>query len=97
MLICECDENLDIDTEMFCCLCVDVQDYEPSGDTPIRMDTDVPSKVAIESLRAMPMENLLEEFSENHSFESISGKKSRSYPAPRPPLAQITGNVVVQR
>ena len=61
------------------------------------MDTDVLSKVAIESLRAMPMENLLEEFSENHSFESISGKKSRSYPALRPPLAQITGNVVVQR
>ncbi|GKA84884.1 kinesin-like protein KIN-5C [Tanacetum coccineum] len=72
-------------------------DYEPSGDTPIRMDTDVPSKVTIESLRAMPMENLLEEFRENHSFESLSGKKSKSSPAPRPPLAQITENAVVQR
>ncbi|KAI3678462.1 hypothetical protein L6452_37756 [Arctium lappa] len=61
-------------------------DYEPSGNTPIRSETDVPSKVSIESLRAMPMERLLEEFRENHSF---AVKESKISPTARPPLTQI--------
>ncbi|CAI9301085.1 unnamed protein product [Lactuca saligna] len=61
-------------------------DYEATGNTPVRSDTDVPSKMSIESLRAMPMESLMEEFRENHSFE---GKDSKISPATRPPLAQI--------
>ncbi|XP_023734306.1 kinesin-like protein KIN-5C [Lactuca sativa] len=61
-------------------------DYEPSGNTPIRCEPDVPSKVTIESLRAMPMETLLEEFRENHSFE---GKEVKISPNQRSPLTEI--------
>ncbi|KAI3514244.1 hypothetical protein L1887_12563 [Cichorium endivia] len=64
-------------------------DYEPSGNTPVRCDTDVPSKMTIESLRAMPMESLLEEFRENHSFESFEGKEVKISPTTRSPLAEI--------
>ncbi|KAI3720118.1 hypothetical protein L6452_21028 [Arctium lappa] len=39
-------------------------DYEPSKETPVRCESDVPSKMSIEWLRAMPMEK---EFGENHS------------------------------
>nr|GEW03252.1 kinesin-like protein KIN-5C [Tanacetum cinerariifolium] len=64
-------------------------DYEPSGNTPVRCDTDVPSKVAIESLRAMPMETLLEEFRENHSFELSEVKEPKISPTSRSPLSEI--------
>ncbi|KAI7757926.1 hypothetical protein M8C21_007662 [Ambrosia artemisiifolia] len=64
-------------------------DYEPSGNTPKRNNTDVPSKGSIESLRAMPMESLSEEFRENNSFESFTGNESKICSTPRPPLAQI--------
>ncbi|KAJ0547533.1 putative plus-end-directed kinesin ATPase [Helianthus annuus] len=64
-------------------------DYEPSGNTPVRNDKDVPSKGSIESLRAMPMESLSEEFRENNSFESFTGNESKICSTPRPPLAQI--------
>ena len=57
----------------------------------MRCDTDVPSKTSIESLRAMPMETLLEEFRENHSFDSFEGKEVKIYPNcnARSPLAEI--------
>ncbi|XP_024968128.1 kinesin-like protein KIN-5C [Cynara cardunculus var. scolymus] len=59
-------------------------DYEASGDTPVRCESDVPSKMSIESLRAMPMESLVEEFRENHSKgPKISAATLRS------PLAEI--------
>ncbi|KAL4571599.1 hypothetical protein LXL04_018362 [Taraxacum kok-saghyz] len=66
-------------------------DYEPTGNTPVRCDTDVPSKTSIESLRAMPMETLLEEFRENHSFDSFKGKEVKISPNcnARSPLAEI--------
>ncbi|KAL9995282.1 putative plus-end-directed kinesin ATPase [Helianthus debilis subsp. tardiflorus] len=64
-------------------------DYEPSGNTPVRCDTAVPSKVTIESLRAMPMETLLEEFRENHSFELFEVKDGKITSASRSPLAEI--------
>ncbi|PIN09034.1 Kinesin-like protein [Handroanthus impetiginosus] len=65
-------------------------DYEPTGTTPIRCETDIPSKGTIESLRAMPMEALQEEFRENNSYESFNGKEVKS-PAvtPRSPFSQI--------
>ncbi|XP_068659379.1 kinesin-like protein KIN-5C [Aristolochia californica] len=65
-------------------------DYEPSGSTPTRCDTDVPSKVTIESLRAMPMEVLLEEFRENHPYPSAT-KESKLSPSliPRLPLSHL--------
>lgn len=66
-----------------------MQDYEPSGNTPVRSDTDVPSKVTIESLRAMPMETLVEEFRENHSFDSFEVKETKISPTYRSPLAEI--------
>ncbi|KAJ6406701.1 hypothetical protein OIU84_010250 [Salix udensis] len=50
-------------------------DYESTGTTPVRIEPDVPSKGTIESLRAMPMENLLEEFRENNSYESMEVKE----------------------
>ncbi|MBA0793451.1 hypothetical protein Gohar_017855, partial [Gossypium harknessii] len=53
-------------------------DYEPSGTTPIRSEQDVPTKGTIESLRAMPMEALVEEFRENNSYESFEPKLLKS-------------------
>ncbi|XP_024019672.1 kinesin-like protein KIN-5C [Morus notabilis] len=64
-------------------------DYEPSGNTPVRCEQDIPSKGTIESLRAMPMEALLEEFRENHSYESFDGKDLKPSLIPRSPLTQI--------
>ncbi|GMI71066.1 hypothetical protein like AT2G36200 [Hibiscus trionum] len=64
-------------------------DYEPSGTTPIRSEQDVPSKGSIESLRAMPMEALVEEFRENNSYESFEGKELKASLIPRSPLTQI--------
>lgn len=66
-----------------------VQDYEPSGTTPIRCDPEVPTKGTIESLRAMPMESLVEEFRENNSYESFDGKDLKPSLIPRSPLTQI--------
>lgn len=63
-----------------------LQDYEPTGETPVRSEPDVPSKGMIECLRAMPMETLLEDFRENHPYES--SKESKPSLIPRSPLAQ---------
>ncbi|RRT78373.1 hypothetical protein B296_00001652 [Ensete ventricosum] len=63
-----------------------LQDYEPTGETPVRSEPDVPSKGMIECLRAMPMETLLEDFRENHPYES--SKESKPTLIPRSPLAQ---------
>ncbi|KAL6005274.1 Kinesin-like protein KIN-5C [Asimina triloba] len=65
-----------------------MKDYEPSDTTPIRCEVDVPSKAVIESLRAMPVENLLEEFRENHPYGSAS-KEPKPSMIPRSPLVQI--------
>lgn len=73
----------------YTCLQNNVQDYEPSGTTPVRCEPDVPSKGTIESLRAMPMEALVEEFRENYSYESFDGKELRPSLIPRSPLIQL--------
>ncbi|KAK1309672.1 hypothetical protein QJS10_CPA08g01445 [Acorus calamus] len=62
-------------------------DDEPSGDTPTRSETDVPSKGTIESLRSQPMEALLEEFRENNPYES--SKEPKPSLIPRSPLIQL--------
>ncbi|XP_072998391.1 kinesin-like protein KIN-5C [Typha latifolia] len=62
-------------------------DYEPTGETPVRSEPDVPSKGSIESLRAMPLESLLEEFRENHPYES--SKEPKPSLIPRSPLIQL--------
>ncbi|MFS7917260.1 hypothetical protein Hanom_Chr03g00186961 [Helianthus anomalus] len=64
-------------------------DYKPSGNTSVRCDPAVPTKVTIESLRAMPMETLLEEFRENHSFELLEVEDDKITPASRSPLTEI--------
>ncbi|XP_021289820.1 kinesin-like protein KIN-5C [Herrania umbratica] len=64
-------------------------DYEASGTTPTRSEQDVPSKGSIESLRAMPMEALVEEFRENNSYESFEPKELKASLIPRSPLSQI--------
>ncbi|XP_022744590.1 kinesin-like protein KIN-5C [Durio zibethinus] len=64
-------------------------DYEPSGTTPIRSEQEVPRKGTIESLRAMPMEALVEEFRENNSYESFEPKGLKPSLIPRSPLSQI--------
>ncbi|XP_022767048.1 kinesin-like protein KIN-5C [Durio zibethinus] len=64
-------------------------DYEPSGTTPIRSEQDVPPKGTIESLRAMPMEALVEEFRENNAYESFEPKELKPSLIPRSPLTQI--------
>ncbi|XP_008806097.2 kinesin-like protein KIN-5C isoform X2 [Phoenix dactylifera] len=61
-------------------------DYEPTGETPTRSEPDIPSRGTIESLRAMPIEALLEEFRENHPYESKEPKPSL---IPRSPLVQL--------
>ncbi|KAK8451674.1 hypothetical protein SEVIR_6G249100v4 [Setaria viridis] len=63
------------------------KDYEPTGVTPVRSEPSVPSKGAIESLRAMPMETLANEFRENHPYES--SKEPKPSLIPRSPLATI--------
>ncbi|GMH30138.1 hypothetical protein Nepgr_031981 [Nepenthes gracilis] len=65
------------------------EDYEPTGTTPIRGEPEVPSKAAIDSLRAMPMEALLEEFRENHPYDSTDEKLTRPSLIPRSPLAEV--------
>ncbi|RYR03910.1 hypothetical protein Ahy_B06g083316 [Arachis hypogaea] len=64
------------------------RDYEPSGNTPVRCETDVPSKGTIESLRSLPVESLLEEFRENNSSES-SVKELNPSLIPRSPLSAL--------
>ena len=66
-----------------------MQDYEPTGATPSRSEPDVPSKGTIESLRAMPVENLLDEFRENNSYESFEVKELKPSLIPRSPLVQL--------
>ncbi|KAJ0972722.1 hypothetical protein J5N97_020681 [Dioscorea zingiberensis] len=61
-------------------------DYEPSGETPVRSESELPSKATIESLRAMPMEDLMEDFRENNPYESNKEKPSL---IPRSPLIQL--------
>ncbi|ONK71285.1 uncharacterized protein A4U43_C04F6900 [Asparagus officinalis] len=61
-------------------------DYEPSGETPVRSEPDLPSKGTIESLRSMPMDALLEEFRESNPYESSKEKPSL---IPRSPLIQL--------
>lgn len=63
------------------------RDYEPTGETPVRSEPDVPSKGAIESLRAMPIESLMDEFRENHPYEST--KEPKPSLIPRSPLATL--------
>ncbi|KAI5560825.1 hypothetical protein POPTR_016G077800v4 [Populus trichocarpa] len=64
-------------------------DYEPTGATPSRSEPDVPSKGTIESLRAMPVENLLDEFRENNTYESFEVKELKPSLIPRSPLVQL--------
>ncbi|KAF2289708.1 hypothetical protein GH714_038107 [Hevea brasiliensis] len=64
-------------------------DCEPTGTTPVRCEPDIPSKGMIESLRAMPMETLLEEFRENNSYESFEVKELKPSLIPRSPLVQL--------
>jgi kinesin family protein 11 len=53
----------------------------------MRSEPEVPSKGAIESLRAMPIESLMDEFRENHPYES--NKEPKPSLIPRSPLATI--------
>jgi kinesin family protein 11 len=64
-----------------------LQDYESTGETPVRSEPNVPSKGTIESLRAMPMETLVNEFRENHPYES--SKEPKPSLIPRSPLATL--------
>lgn len=57
--------------------------------TPVRSEPDIPGKDSIESLRAVPMEALQEEFRENHPFESFHAKQVWPPVAPREPLSEI--------
>ncbi|CAO2177365.1 unnamed protein product [Urochloa humidicola] len=63
------------------------KDYEPTGETPVRSEPSVPSKGAIESLQAMPMDTLANEFRENHPYES--SKEPKPSLIPRSPLATL--------
>ncbi|KMZ74969.1 Kinesin-related protein-like [Zostera marina] len=60
------------------------EEYEPSGDTPTRSETDLPSKGEIEALRSMPLDTLLNGFRENHPY--VSTKEVKPSLIPRSPL-----------
>lgn len=71
-------------------------DYEPSGTTPTKSEVEVPSKVKIEELRAMPMESLVEDYREKHPYEALSSSPSTEQKLssadqimPRSPLTQL--------
>lgn len=64
------------------------QDYEPTGETPMRSELEIPSKGMIESLRTMPMEALLEEFRENHPDDPSKQQPIKHSLIPRSPLTQ---------
>ncbi|XP_074591511.1 kinesin-like protein KIN-5C [Curcuma longa] len=64
------------------------QDYEPTGETPMRSELEVPSKGMIESLRTMPMEALLEEFRENHPDDTSKQQPIKQSLIPRSPFTQ---------
>ncbi|PRQ43996.1 putative plus-end-directed kinesin ATPase [Rosa chinensis] len=64
-------------------------DYEPCGSTPEKAEPEVPTKGTIESLRAMPMEALVEEFRENNSYDSFDVKELKPSLIPRSPLTQL--------
>lgn len=82
-------DHVDVDESyLWFATCV-FQDYEPSGTTPIRCETDVPSKETIESLRTLPMETLLEGFRENNAYESFDIKELKPSLIPRSPLTQV--------
>ncbi|KAJ3681550.1 hypothetical protein LUZ60_016039 [Juncus effusus] len=63
------------------------KDYEVTGETPVRSEPEIPSKINIESLRAMPMQKLVDEFRENHPYES--SKEPKPSMIPRSPLIQL--------
>ncbi|CAL0310527.1 unnamed protein product [Lupinus luteus] len=65
------------------------RDYEPSGTTPLRCEPHVPSKGTIDSLRTLPMEQLVEEFRENNSYESSNEKEKEPSLIPRSPFTQL--------
>ncbi|KAJ4783167.1 Kinesin-like protein [Rhynchospora pubera] len=65
------------------------KDYEATGETPVRSESEIPSKVAIESLRALPMDALIDEFRENHPYEF--SKEPKPTMIPRSPLIQLNG------
>ncbi|KZV48967.1 125 kDa kinesin-related protein-like [Dorcoceras hygrometricum] len=79
-----CIEQLAVDTVR-----QKYMDYEPTGTTPVRSEPIIPSKGTIESLRAMPMEVLQEEFRENNTFESSHIKEIKPSLIPRAPFSQI--------
>ncbi|KAJ0973399.1 hypothetical protein J5N97_021358 [Dioscorea zingiberensis] len=62
-------------------------DYEPTGQTPTRSEPVIPSKGTIESLRTMPLETLMQEFRENHPYET--SMKPKPSLIPRSPLGQL--------
>nr|VDD15046.1 unnamed protein product [Brassica rapa] len=64
-------------------------EYEPTGTTPLKSEPDVPTKDTIESLRAMPVETLVEVFRENNSYESFAAKESKPQQLTRSPLSQV--------
>ncbi|KAJ4903718.1 putative 125 kDa kinesin-related protein [Raphanus sativus] len=64
-------------------------EYEPTGTTPSKSEPEVPSKDTIESLRAMPVETLVEVFRENNSYESFADKESKPQQLTRSPLSQV--------
>ncbi|CAN8287444.1 unnamed protein product [Cochlearia groenlandica] len=64
-------------------------EYEHTGTTPSKSEPEVPTKASIESLRAMPIESLVEEFRENNSYESFVTKESKPQQLTRSPLSQV--------
>ncbi|CAN7103870.1 unnamed protein product [Brassica rapa subsp. narinosa] len=64
-------------------------EYEPTGTTPCKSEPEVPTKATIESLRAKPVESLVEAFRENNSYESFAAKESKPQQLTRSPLSQV--------
>jgi kinesin family member 11 len=56
----------------------------------VRSEPEIPSKMSIESLCALPMDALVDEFRENHPYEF--SKEPKPTMIPRSPLIQLNGS-----
>ncbi|ERN10743.1 kinesin-like protein KIN-5C [Amborella trichopoda] len=59
----------EIEQHTECCFQEKYMDYEPTSKTPGKKDVNLPTREAIEGMKTMPFELLVEEFRENHPYD----------------------------
>ncbi|GAB2257646.1 hypothetical protein Droror1_Dr00013806 [Drosera rotundifolia] len=64
-------------------------EYEQTGLTPEKCEPDIPSAGTLQSLRVMPMDELVAEFRETHPYETTNEKHTKPSFIPRSPFAEV--------